>query len=155
MISMIAAVDENGGLGKDNKLMWSYPEDMKFFKETTMGKVVIMGRKTYESIGKPLKGRTNVVISRDLRFKPEGVYVRSLENVFEGILVGAEVIVIGGGEIYKQMLPYATTIYLTRISGNYEADTFFPEMGKEVWKLTNSREGNHGLIFETWERKDG
>ena len=155
MISMIAAVDENNGLGKNNELLWSYPEDMKFFKKMTMGKVVVMGRKTYESIGKTLKGRTNIVISRDWRFNPEGVHVMRLESVCSMSMVDTSIIVIGGGEIYRQMLPYATTIYLTRIPGNYEADTFFPEMSMGVWKLTNSRDGNHGLIFETWERKDG
>ncbi|PHZ84956.1 dihydrofolate reductase [Paremcibacter congregatus] len=144
-LSMIVAVAENGVIGKDNDLPWKISSDMKYFKETTMGKPVIMGRKTFQSIGRPLPGRTNIVITRDTGFAPEGVIPAfTLEMALE---VGKslaeakgldEVMVIGGAEIYKLCLPDADRLYLTRVHGDVEGDATFPELDPEDWLESNS-----------------
>lgn len=144
-ISMIAAIGANGEIGADNKLLWSIPEDMQWFKSHTMYKDVIMGRRTFESIGKPLPKRRNIVLTRDREWEaPEGVHVyHSVEEVLadrEGP-PGLEVMVIGGAEIYKQFLPYATKLYITNVHKEFpEADTFFPDTGKE-WRSYFHRKG--------------
>lgn len=129
-INIICALSENRAIGKDNKLLWHVPEDLKRFKKITSGHPVIMGRRTYQSIGKPLSGRTNIVISRNLK-EAAGCYILpSLEKAIdfakeqEG---GNEIFIIGGGEIYKQALPQVSKLYLTLIKGDFKADTFFPD----------------------------
>ncbi len=130
MISIIAAIGENRELGKDNKLLWQIAEDLKRFKQITAGHPVIMGRKTYESIGRPLPKRVNIVITRDRSYKPVGCTVA--HSLDEALAVAqkidpVEIFVIGGGEIYKQALDQADKLYLTLVKGTYEADAYFPE----------------------------
>lgn len=132
-ISMIAAVGKNLELGKNNDLIWHFKEDMKFFKETTMGHPVIMGRKTFESLPKALPGRKNIVISANPEYKADGAeVVTSVEEAIK--LTEAEdtdAFVIGGGRIYTEFLPYADNLYLTEINAECpDADTYFPDFNK-------------------------
>lgn len=163
-ISIIAAISENRALGKDNKLLWHIPEDLKRFKELTKGHVVIMGRKTYESIGRPLPNRINVVITRDQNFNTPGVIVAgSLRAGIEkgegrGGLEGREgleIFVIGGGQIYEQAMPLADRLYLTIVEGEYEADTFFPDYSefKKVIEKKEEETGVYKYTFLTLEKK--
>ncbi len=128
-ISLIAAISENRALGKDNQLIFKIPEDMKRFKEITSGHPIIMGRKTHESIGRPLPNRKNIVVTRDKSFKVEGCEV---ENSIEDAIKAAEkvdkseIYIIGGGQIYEQAMKFADKFYLTLVEGEYDADTFFP-----------------------------
>ncbi|EKE13847.1 MAG: dihydrofolate reductase [uncultured bacterium] len=140
LISIICALSENRAIGKDNKLLFHIAEDLKHFKEITLGHPVIMGRKTFESIGKLLPGRINVIVSRNPDLKVEGGYVfASLDKAidFAKEKDKEEIFLIGGGEIYKQGLPLADKLYLTLIKGNYEADTFFPDYS-EFRRTVNS-----------------
>ncbi|OGP09580.1 MAG: hypothetical protein A2048_00115 [Deltaproteobacteria bacterium GWA2_45_12] len=127
MLSIIVAMSQNGVIGKNNQLPWHLSEDLKRFKTLTMGQAIIMGRKTFESIGKPLPGRTNIVITRNKKYTAQGVIlVSSLKEALEKVPTNTEAFVIGGAEIYKEALPHAQTIYLTRIEKEVEGDTFFP-----------------------------
>lgn len=128
IISMIAAMADNRVIGKDNQMPWHLPADLKHFKRLTLGKPVVMGRKTFESIGKPLPGRRNIVISRTAPLDNRGAeWVTSLAQAFELLEGQAEVVVIGGAEIYKQCLPLAQILYLTKIDLNVSGDAFFPD----------------------------
>ncbi len=135
MISIIAAIGKNNELGKNNTLIWSMPADMKFFRDTTRGHTVIMGRKTFESIGKPLPNRKNIVITRDKNYKKDGIeIVNSLNEAINLTIPNEEVFVIGGGEIYKQAIEIADKLYITHINTeDSEADSFFPEIIPLVW----------------------
>lgn len=138
-ISLVVAVAENGIIGADNGLPWRLKGDMKHFKATTMGKPVIMGRKTFESIGRPLPGRTNIVLTRGDADVPEGVaVVRSLSEAFAvARRTGAEeACVIGGGDIYAQAMPYADIVHLTRVHMDVDGDTSFPPVDPDAWKQT-------------------
>ena len=124
---LIAAVARNGGIGKDNALLWRLPEDLKFFKRTTLGCPVIMGRKTFESIGRPLPGRRNIVVTRNTAWQHDGVDVaHTLEEARALAASEPRVFVIGGGELYAQALPVADELILTEVESDFEADTFFP-----------------------------
>lgn len=139
-ISLIWAMSENRTIGLNNKLPWHLPEDLKYFKQTTIGKPIIMGRKTYESIGIPLPGRQNIVISHDKSYKAKGVNVEhSLENAIEFAYItkfrdAKEYVVIGGAEIYTLALPYAQRLYLTQVHSEVAGDTFFPEFDLGNWQ---------------------
>ncbi|MGB9601172.1 MAG: dihydrofolate reductase [Verrucomicrobiia bacterium] len=123
--SAIVAMSENRVIGRNGRIPWHLPEDLKWFKKTTIGNVVVMGRKTFESIGKPLPGRENVVLSR-AGFSADGVIVvKSLEEILEKF-PGREVFICGGAQVYMLALPYCSTLYVTYIKGVYEGDTFFP-----------------------------
>ncbi|MCL1067148.1 dihydrofolate reductase [Shewanella olleyana] len=136
-IAMIAAMANNRVIGKDNKMPWHLPEDLKHFKAMTLGKPVVMGRKTFESIGRPLPGRHNIVITRQDDYQPEGVScVNSFEAAKELVKGCDELVVIGGGQLYKEILPVADTLYLTFIELTVDGDTFFPEWDDGSWKLT-------------------
>jgi len=133
-ISIIVAMEANGVIGQDNELPWHLPADLKHFKQTTMGKPILMGRKTWESIGRPLPGRTNIVITRDSTYSAAGcVVVNSIEAALTAAGEQDEVMVIGGAELYRQVLPSADTIYLTRIHEHFEGDTRFPEIRDTEW----------------------
>ena len=138
----IVAVDKNWAIGKENKLLVSIPQDMKFFRETTMGKVVVRGRKTVESFpgGQPLKKRTNIVITRDKNYSvKDAIVVHSVEEALEELknYNSEDVYVIGGDSIYRQMLPYCDVAHVTKINHAYEADTYFPNLDeKEDWLVT-------------------
>lgn len=136
-ISIIAAISENRVIGKDNDLVWHLPEDFKFFKEKTKGHVIIMGRKTYESLGKALKNRTNFVVSRSKDFNPgDAKKFNSLDKALERAKKQEkeEIFIIGGAMIYQQALSFSTHMYLTFVHSEFEGDTFFPEFGDE-WEL--------------------
>lgn len=135
IISLIAAMGKNRTIGKNNSLPWNLPADMKYFRDKTRGKPVIMGRKTYESIGKPLPKRLNIIITRDENYKAEGCVV--VHTADEAIIAAGnvkEVMVIGGSQIYKEFLPRANRMYLTKIDAEFEGDTYFPEFTTEEWK---------------------
>lgn len=128
-LNIIVAVDENNAIGKNNQLLWHLPNDLKFFKEKTSGHTIIMGRKTYDSIGRPLPKRRNIVVSRDKNLKLEGIEVaHSLEKALEKCQTEEEVFIIGGSEIYKQALPYTQKFYVTKVHHKFDADTFFNDL---------------------------
>lgn len=129
-ISIIAAIGSNRELGKDNKLLWHIGEDLARFKQLTLGHPVIMGRTTYESIGKPLPGRLNIILTRDKDFKAPGCRIaRSLKEAVEKAQSrdSREIFIIGGGNVYQQAIKMADKLYLTIVKGTFSADTFFPE----------------------------
>ena len=166
-IAMIAAMAQNGVIGRDNQLPWHLPNDLKFFKASTMGKPIIMGRKTYESIGRPLPGRTNIVVTRDASYSPEGIrVVNSIEVALQ--LAGRiadhdgvdEVMVIGGSQLYEQLLPRTDYLYITQVHACVDGDAYFPKLDMEAWH-EESREdfvatdGNpHNYSFVTYSRKN-
>lgn len=137
MISMIVAMAENRAIGKDNQLLWRLKADLQHFKAKTLGKALVMGRKTYESIGRPLPGRRTIVLTRDPNFAPEGVEV--LHSVAEVLALDVDELIIGGGEqIYQLFLPFVQKLYLTKVAITLEGDAFFPELD-EHW-ITIARE---------------
>ena len=165
IVSLIVAVSENGVIGKDNDLIWHLPKDMKFFKETTMGHHVIMGRKNFESIPhkySPLPNRTNVVITRQADYKAEGcVVVNSVEAALEIAKNNGEnePFIIGGGQIYKLALEtnLVDKIYLTKVHHSFEGDTFFPELNtdwKEMERIDHKADEKHdySYSFLTFEK---
>lgn len=141
-MNLIVAVDKNWAIGNENKLLVSIPQDMKFFRETTIGKVVVMGRKTLESFpgGQPLKQRTNIVLTRDKNFKvKDAIIVHDMNELLEELKKynDEDIYVIGGESIYRQMLPYCTLAHVTKINHAYEADTYFPNLDeKDEWVVT-------------------
>lgn len=161
IISLVVAAATNNGIGKDGTLPWRLPNDMKFFKNVTWGMPVLMGRKTFESLGKVLPGRKNIVVTRQPNWSfPGTVAVRSIDD---GLFVAQEtdakeVMVIGGGEIYKSVFEKSRRIYLTRVDATPEADTFFPVLDPERWFLVSQKDHeadeknayNHS--FQVWER---
>lgn len=131
-------MSKNRVIGDSNTLIWHLPEDLKRFKQLTTGNAIVMGRKTYESIGRPLPNRRNIIITRDKDYSVEGgEIVNSLEEAF--LITGSDCFVIGGGEIYKQSLSYSQKIYLTLIDKDFEGDTEFPEINGE-WKEINKED---------------
>lgn len=137
MISLIWAMDENRVIGKDNQLPWHLPEDLKFFKRTTMGNPIAMGRKTHESIGRPLPGRENIIITRSGDYNSEGCTVlHSVEEFisYSETLAAAEIFVIGGAEIFHSIFPYADRLYITKIHHAFLGDTYFPDIDMDEWK---------------------
>ena len=141
MLTIIAAVAKNNALGKNNDLIWRLPNDLKRFKEVTLGHHIIMGRKTFESLGKPLPKRTTIIITRNLNYKVEGcIVVNSLENAIIEAREDDNPYILGGGEIYRQALDYADVLDLTLVHHSFkEADTFFPEIDFSKW-TESSRE---------------
>lgn len=137
-VNIIVAMAENNAIGKDNKLLWHLPNDLKFFKNTTMGCPIIMGRKTYESIGRLLPGRQNIIVSRDKNYRVDGAIVcDSLKKSIDSLQTD-KVFVIGGGQIYKQAIDAGliNNIYITKVHIEIDGDTFFPSLNEEEWKLT-------------------
>ena len=135
-ISLIAAMDRNRVIGRDNEIPWRLPAEMKWFRSVTMGKPILIGRKTYESIGRPLPGRLNIVLTRNKDFVAEGcTVVHSIGEVKTAVAEEDELMVIGGAYLYEQMLPLADCLYLTYIEADVGGDTFFPEFSLEEWKI--------------------
>jgi len=160
MISLIAAMARNRIIGKNNDMPWHLPADLAHFKRVTMGKPVIMGRRTYESIGFPLPGRKNVVITRNADYPPEGiVVVDSIEAALSEVSDADEVMIIGGGQLYREMLPHADRLYLTQIQADIEGDTEFPdytvfewdEIDREVYEADDKNA--YDLEFVTLEKR--
>jgi dihydrofolate reductase len=135
IISIIAAMADNGVIGIENRLPWNLPADMKWFRKQTMGKPVLMGRKTFESIGKPLPNRRNIVVTRDTSLVIEGCdVVGSVDEALHVCASEAEVMIIGGASFYEQMLPRADRLYLTLVHAELEGDAWFPEINFSQWK---------------------
>jgi dihydrofolate reductase len=162
IISFIVAVSENNVIGKANKLPWRLPTDMKYFKNVTWAMPVIMGRKSYEALGEPLKGRNNIVVTRDKNWKADGVL--TVSSIDQAITVASqtdakEIFIIGGGEIFQAALPSAARIYLTLVHGTFDGDAHFPELKQDEWKLVSNRDCDadeknaYALSFQVWERK--
>ena len=158
-LTLIAALDLDNGIGKENQLLWHLPDDFQHFKRLTMGHCVIMGRKTLESLPKLLPKRTHIILSRDKKYQREHCIMVS--SIQEAIAVAHEQdehpFVIGGGEVYKLALPYATTLELTRVQVHFQADTFFPEIDLQVWQLVRQdfhpKDERHpyDFYFETYK----
>lgn len=160
-IALIAAISQNRVLGKDNELVWHLPKDMRWFKTKTMGYPVVMGRKTFESFGNPLPGRTNIVITRNPDYQAEGtIVVSSLDAALaEAARYHTDTIfVAGGAEIYRQALPLADTMYLTHVHAQVEGDAFFPEFSETEWQPVATEsvpaDEKHAYPFDfvTWKR---
>ncbi|WP_273404612.1 type 3 dihydrofolate reductase [Actinobacillus porcinus] len=133
--SLIVAATQNYVIGKDNQMPWHLPADLAWFRQNTTGKPVIMGRKTFESIGRPLPKRINIVLSRK-PFEHEGViWKNSLESAVDFVKDSEEILLIGGGELFKQYLPQADKLYFTQIQAEIDGDTFFPELNWDEWKI--------------------
>ncbi len=144
MLSIIVAVAENNVIGKDNKLIWHLPEDLKRFKKLTTGHTIIMGRKTFESLGRVLPNRKHVILCNDMELNIEDENVEVLEDISmlkQYIDSTEENFVIGGATIYKLLLPYANKIYLTLIHEKFEGDVFFPEIDEREWKIVETEKG--------------
>ncbi len=141
MLSIIVAADRNNVIGKDNALIWHLPNDLRYFKEKTTGHAIIMGRRTFESVGKPLPNRRNIIITRNSDFKADGcVVVTSLNEALQLVSPDDENFIVGGEDIYRQALPLADRVYLTRIDHAFEGDRHFPQLGAE-WELTEQTQG--------------
>ena len=135
MLNILVAADENNGIGKNNQLLWHLPADLKNFKQLSMGHAVVMGRKTYDSIGKPLPNRRNIVITRQADLNIHGCQVvHSLQQALDACKNDGTVFIIGGAEIYHQAILFCNTIFLTRVHHQFEADTFFPEIDPAIWE---------------------
>ncbi|MFV0606307.1 MAG: dihydrofolate reductase [Niabella sp.] len=161
-ISLVVAASNNNVIGKDNHLLWSLPNDMKHFKNVTWGMPVVMGRKTFESFKRPLPGRKNIVLSNQKNLTIDGALVVSNKSDAELLIKEMDVkemMVIGGGEIYKMFFPKANRIYLTRVDTVAEGDTTFPAIDEKSWKLIskvdNKADEKHAFdySYEVWERK--
>lgn len=158
IIAAIVATDLNNAIGKDNQLLWHLPADLKFFKATTMGCPVIMGRKTYESIGRLLPGRRNLVITRSSDYKVEGAEIyHSLDSALKSCSE-EKVFIIGGAEIFKQAMPITQEVFRTLVKSEFEADTFIPELDpaefKQVWEQCHEpdEKNKFAYCFQKWER---
>lgn len=161
IISIIAAMDRNRLIGNDNQLPWHLPADFAHFKSTTMGKPIIMGRKTYESIGKPLPGRTNIVLSRNPDTHFEGVEcVSSFEEAVALVPDAEEVMIIGGSTIYEMLLPQVDRLYFTYVDAEFEGDAWFPEFDQNQWlekesvKRKADEKNRYNCRFVTLEKKE-
>jgi dihydrofolate reductase len=162
MLSLIVATSINNAIGKANAMLWHLPEDFKFFKNTTWGMPIIMGRKTFESIGKPLPGRTNIIITSNKDWQADGaITALSLDQAiqFARETNAKEIFITGGGEIYKQSMPMANRIYRTLVHTEIDGDTFFPEIDETIWgkvfekKVAAGEKNKYDMSFQTWERK--
>ena len=162
MISLIVAASTNNAIGKANQMLWHLPEDFKFFKNTTWGMPIIMGRKTFESIGKPLPGRMNIVITSNTDWKVDGVQVAP--NIDDAIKLAEtanakEIFITGGGEIYKQTIGIADKIYITKVNTIIDGDVYFPEIDETVWELSFEKnvkaddKNAFDMNFQSWIRK--
>jgi dihydrofolate reductase len=136
IVSIVAAVAENGVIGTLDGLPWRLPEDMKHFKELTTGHAVVMGRKTFDTLSQPLRNRRNVVVTRDREYQRSGAdVVHSIEEALDLVAGEEEVFIAGGGEIYELALPYANRLYLTVVHAEFDGDTRFPDLNLDEWKL--------------------
>ncbi len=162
IISLIAAASENNVIGKNGKLPWNLPNDLKFFKNKTWGMPIIMGRKTFEDVNIPLAGRHNIVITRNANWKAEGTITAS--NVSDAVQKAAEsncneIFIIGGGEIFKQSMEPANRIYLTLVHTTIDGDAFFPAIDESIWQLVSNddfpadEKNAFAYSFQTWEKR--
>jgi len=159
-ISIIVATSKNNVIGVNNQLPWHLPADLKYFKSLTNGHSIIMGRKTYDSIGRPLPNRENIIITRDKNYSSvELVIKHSIEEAIQHCNGQEEVFIIGGSEIYGQSIPLANKLYITEVLHDFEGDTFFPEINEQEWKMISSNkfysDEKHAFdySFQVWERR--
>lgn len=160
MTTIVVAMGQNNEIGFKNQLLWHLPKDLKHFKELTSGHPIIMGRKTYESIGKPLPNRTNIVVSRKNDWFEEGILiVGSLKEALKfAKKIDEDIFIIGGGNIYEQTLEYTDKLEVTLVKADLEADTFFPKIDPKIWKKTSEEcfekdeKNAYDFCFQTWER---
>ena len=159
ILSMIVAHANNRVIGKNNDMPWHLPADLAYFKKSTLGKPIIMGRKTFQSIGRPLPGRKNIVISRDESYQVEGVeVVNSVEAALALVVDSEEVMVIGGGAIYQHCLAAAQRLYITHIDADIDGDTYFPDYDLSVWEKVASdirpsdEKNQYQLDFSVYEK---
>ena len=160
MTTIVVAMGQNNEIGAQNQLLWHLPKDLKHFKEITSGHPVIMGRKTYESIGKPLPNRTNIVISRKKDWFEEGILI--VGSIKEAIKfakkIDEEIFIIGGGNIYEQTLEFTDKLEITLVKADWEADTFFPKIDEKIWTKTNEichekdEKNPYDFCFQTFEK---
>ncbi len=158
-ITLIVAVADNGVIGRDNALPWRLPEDLKRFKRLTMGKPILMGRRTWESIGRPLPGRHNIVVTRDPNYQRDGVtVVHDVEAALAAAEAAPEIMVIGGSELFGALLPRAGRVHLTRVHGNIDGDVVWPALDEREWHVVerelHSADEQHAyaMTFEVLER---
>lgn len=154
MITLVAACSRNWVIGKDNQLIWHLPEDLKRFKQLTSGKTVLMGRKTYESIGRPLPNRTNLIITADKNFQADGCII--YHDLIQALKHDSDIMVIGGSQIYQQVIKIADKIELTMIDQEFEGDSYFPEVDQNWIKVNFERHQNENFKWSyiTYLRKD-
>lgn len=159
-LSIIVAMDHNRLIGRDNQLPWSLPADLQYFKATTMGKPIVMGRKTWESLGRALPGRQNIVITRNKGFMASGAdVVHSLDEALKQAGDADEVMIIGGANLYEQALPSVRRLYITRVDDVFEGDAWFPEFPEQNWRLVRSdtyeadEKNHHAYAFQLYERR--
>lgn len=160
MISFLLAMDKNRVIGKKNDMPWHLPADLSYFKKTTTGHPIVMGRKTHESIGKALPGRRNIIVTRSLDYTAEGCeVVHSVNEAIDLFHTDEEVFVIGGAELFDTFFPYADRLYITYIDESFDGDTYFPEMNEDEWKRIFTKEGTrdeknpYSFTFLVYERK--
>lgn len=146
-ISLIAAIDEFNGLGINNQLCCHLPADLQHFKRITLGKPIIMGRTTFEAIGKPLPGRLNIILSRNLTTIPDVKICDSMDKALSFLVNSPEIMIIGGGQIYKQTIELANRLYITRIHHQFKADVYFPKIEENVWSCKS-------MIFHKADEKN-
>jgi len=159
MITIIAAIAKNNALGKDNQLIWHIPADLKRFKKVTLGHHIIMGRKTFDSLGKPLPNRTTIIITRNKSYSQKGcIVVHSLNDAIEAAKEDENPYILGGAEIYKQALTIADKLDITLVHHKFEADAFFPEIDSTIWKessredYSSDNKNNYNYSFVTYKR---
>jgi dihydrofolate reductase len=159
-LSLIAAMSKNRVIGIDNRMPWHLSADLKRFRAVTWGKPILMGRKTYQSIGRPLPGRENIVLTSDKAYRAEGCSVaHSLDQALEAVAHHPEAMIIGGSALYQAALPLAERLYLTRIDQDFQGDTFFPEFDESQWRevecrlVDNDPAVSFAYAFTIWDRK--
>ena len=159
-VTLVVAVADSGVIGRDNSLPWHLPADLQRFKRITMGKPILMGRKTFESIGKPLPGRENIVVTRDTNYRRDGIrVVHDADSALRAAGVAPEVMVIGGAELFRAFLPLAGRIHLTRVHGNIAGDVMWPALDERAWQVVErevhpaDERHAYAMTFEVWEKR--
>ena len=160
LVTLIVAVADTGVIGRDNTLPWHLPDDLKRFKRLTMGKPIVMGRKTYESIGKPLPGRRNIVLTRDANYRRDGVtVVHDVDAAMRAAGEAPEIMIIGGADLFRLFRPRAGRIHLTRVHGDISGDVLWPELDRSEWSVVerepHAADERHAwqMTFELWEKR--
>ncbi|HUQ11309.1 MAG TPA: dihydrofolate reductase [Steroidobacteraceae bacterium] len=159
IITLVVAAADNGTIGRDNQLPWHLPDDLKRFKQLTLGKPIVMGRKTFESIGKPLPGRQNIVVTRDANYRRDGVTVaHDVDAAARAAGDATEIMIIGGAELFRLFLPRAGRVHLTRVHGDVAGDIKWPDLDTDIWRVVASEshpaDERHAwpMTFEVWEK---